>query len=144
MTKFERDCNPKSSNTNICLCTLFLSLSFQEFSVFTHIYGNKLATLEVHWCRVVVKPVVDDRVLGGAREEKWVEKVAIVASFGCLWGWRLRDDVESLVVVAKAKRELAMSFEVADLVGGCITSLRTEAKLSNVCREDHDRQDKKV
>ncbi|KAM2309529.1 hypothetical protein EV2_032333 [Malus domestica] len=36
-----------------------------------------------------------------------------------------------------------MSFEVADLVGGCITSLRTEAKLSNVCREDHDRQDKK-
>ncbi|KAM1738678.1 hypothetical protein ACFX14_014325 [Malus domestica] len=33
--KIERDCNPKSSNTNICLCTLFLSLSFQEFSVFT-------------------------------------------------------------------------------------------------------------
>ncbi|KAM0996830.1 hypothetical protein ACFX2C_006787 [Malus domestica] len=36
--KLERDCNPKSSNTNIILCTLFLSLSFQEFSVFTQTF----------------------------------------------------------------------------------------------------------
>ncbi|KAM1257423.1 hypothetical protein ACFX15_030767 [Malus domestica] len=85
------------------------------------IFFLRLHETMLHWCRVVVKPVVDDTIFGGAREKKWVERVAIAASFGCLWWWRLRDEVESLVVVAKAKRELAMGLGV--LVGGYITSL---------------------
>ncbi|KAM1042347.1 hypothetical protein ACFX13_032137 [Malus domestica] len=121
----------------------------------------------LHWCRVMVKPVVDDTIFGGAREEKWVERVAIAASFGCLWWWRLRDEVESFVVVAKAKRKLAMGLGVADFVGWWLYYLtvaigmvrvvkglmwlsmvllcrRTEAKLCNDCGEDHGRQDNKV
>ncbi|KAB2605033.1 hypothetical protein D8674_004750 [Pyrus ussuriensis x Pyrus communis] len=120
----------------------------------------------LHWCRVVVKPVVDDTVFGGAREEKWVERLAIAASFGCLWWWRLRDEVESLAVVAKAKRELAMGLGVADFVGWSLYYLtvtigmvrvvkglmwlsmvllrRREANLCNNCGEDHDCQDNKV
>lgn len=53
----------------------------------------------LHWCRVVVKPVVDDTVFGVGREERWVEKV------------------ESMVVVAEVKRELSMGIEVAEFVG---------------------------
>ncbi|KAM1042344.1 hypothetical protein ACFX2C_031416 [Malus domestica] len=121
----------------------------------------------LHWCRVVVKPVMDDTIFGGSREEKWVERVAIAAGFGCLWWWRLRDEVESLVVVAIAKRELAMGLGMADFVGWWLYYLtvaigmvrvvkglmwfsmvllcrRTEAKLCNDCGEDHGRQDNKV
>ncbi|XP_050120509.1 uncharacterized protein LOC126597741 [Malus sylvestris] len=44
MIKFERDCNPKLSNTNIILCTLFLSLSFSgKFRV--HKFGTPSGTI---------------------------------------------------------------------------------------------------
>lgn len=71
----------------------------------------------LHWCRVVVKPVVDDTVFGVGREERWVEKVAMAVSFGTLWWWKLRDEVESMVVVAEVKRELSMGIGVAEFVG---------------------------
>lgn len=71
----------------------------------------------LHWSRVVVKPVVDDTVFGNAREERWVGRVAMAASFGTLWWWKLRDEVETLVVVAEVKRELSMGLGVADFVG---------------------------
>lgn len=116
-----------------------------------------------------MKPVVDDTVFGAARGEKWVERVAVAASFGCIWWWRLRDEVESLVVVAKAKRELSMGIGVADFVGwwlyyltvtiGMVRVVKGVMWLSmvllcrrrsgggnfaNSCAEDHDLQDNKV
>lgn len=73
----------------------------------------------LHWCRVVVKPVVDDTVFGVSRKEILVEKVAVAVSFGSLWYWRLRGEIESLVVVGVAKRELSMGMGMgmADFVG---------------------------
>ncbi|KAK7278173.1 hypothetical protein RJT34_23198 [Clitoria ternatea] len=67
------------------------------------------------WCRRVVRPVVDDTVFGGnKREERWIERVGLAASLGTLWWWRLREEVESLVVVAEAKKE---DMEIGDFVG---------------------------
>ncbi|CAK7348433.1 unnamed protein product [Dovyalis caffra] len=71
----------------------------------------------IHWSRTVVKPVVDDTIFGAARDEKWVQRVTIALSYGTLWWWRLRDEVESLVFVAEAKIELMMDLGMADLVG---------------------------
>ncbi|XP_059625305.1 uncharacterized protein LOC132268482 [Cornus florida] len=73
----------------------------------------------LHWSQLVVKPVVDDTVYGFARELEvgWLERMAMAASFGSLWWWRLRDEVESLVVVAEVKRELSMGVGVTDFVG---------------------------
>ncbi|XP_015891709.3 uncharacterized protein LOC107426125 [Ziziphus jujuba] len=70
-----------------------------------------------HWCRVVVKPVVDDTVFGVYRKESLVEKVAVAVSFGSLWYWRLRGEIDSLVIVGEAKRELPMGMGMADFVG---------------------------
>lgn len=69
-----------------------------------------------NWCRVVVKPVVDDTVLGFPREERWTERAAAAVSFGGLWWWRLREELESLVVVPEVKRELLMGIGAADFV----------------------------
>lgn len=69
------------------------------------------------WSRVVVKPVVDDTVVGVARKERWVERVAVAASLGGLWWWRLREEVETLVVMAEVKSEQLMKVEMGDFVG---------------------------
>ncbi|MFQ6666455.1 hypothetical protein Gotur_032797 [Gossypium turneri] len=69
------------------------------------------------WFRTVVKPVVDDSIFGVVSEEKWVHRAAIALSVGTLWWWKLRDEVESLVVVAEAKKELSMEIEMADFLG---------------------------
>ncbi|KAK4273284.1 hypothetical protein QN277_021715 [Acacia crassicarpa] len=70
------------------------------------------------WNRAVVKPVVDDTVFGGvARKERWIERVLMAASLGGLWWWKLKEDVESLVVMAEAKKEQLMEVGVADFVG---------------------------
>ncbi|KAK3034620.1 hypothetical protein RJ639_033575 [Escallonia herrerae] len=71
----------------------------------------------LYWSRTIVKPVVDDSVYGFATEERWVERVAMATSFGSLWWWGLRDEVESLVVVAETKKELLTGVDVADFVG---------------------------
>ncbi|XP_010413102.1 PREDICTED: uncharacterized protein LOC104699495 [Camelina sativa] len=64
------------------------------------------------WCRVIVRPVVDNTLLGGEdgqrREETLVERVALAVSCGTLWWWKLRDEVEALVGVAEAKRALLL------------------------------------
>ncbi|KAL9677391.1 hypothetical protein QQ045_005620 [Rhodiola kirilowii] len=70
----------------------------------------------VHWSRSVVKPVVDDTVFGGFGEERMMQKVSLAAGCGWLWWWRLRDEVESLVIVAEIKQQLGMNVGVADLV----------------------------
>lgn len=120
----------------IFLCTLQVCVGLGiEKSITTGIDGSSLSSLDrcnllsrvvfflglhetmLHWCRVVVKPVVDDTVFGGAREERWEERVVMVVSFGWLWWWRLRDEIESLVVVTIAKKELSMSIGMADFVG---------------------------
>lgn len=71
----------------------------------------------LHWCRVVVKPVVDDTVFGVNRKESLVERVAVTVSFGSLWCWRLRSEIDSLVVLGEAKRQLSIGMEMADFVG---------------------------
>lgn len=71
----------------------------------------------VYWSRTVVKPVVDDTVFGYVKEERWVERVAMAASLGTLWWWRLRDEIESLVVMVEVKRELLIGVGIADFVG---------------------------
>ncbi|KHN43453.1 hypothetical protein glysoja_002036 [Glycine soja] len=68
-------------------------------------------TMQV-WARMVVRPVVDDTVFGGARK-----RVVVAASLGALWWWRLREDVESLVVMVEAKTEQLMDVRVSDFVG---------------------------
>ncbi|CAI9761499.1 unnamed protein product [Fraxinus pennsylvanica] len=69
------------------------------------------------WEAAVVKPVVDDTIFGFTREQGWAEKVATAVSFGGLWWWRLRYEVEALVVVPEVKRELMMKIGVADFIG---------------------------
>lgn len=71
----------------------------------------------LHWSRTVVKPVVDDTVFGSSREERWAGRVLLAASFSFLWWWRLKDEVEALVVVAEVKRQLLTGVGVADVVG---------------------------
>ncbi|KAD6120217.1 hypothetical protein E3N88_11488 [Mikania micrantha] len=71
----------------------------------------------VHWWRTIVKPVVDDTIFGFEMEERWVERVVMGGSLGGLWWWRLRDEVESLVVVVEMKREMVAGVGVVDLMG---------------------------
>ncbi|XP_061350110.1 uncharacterized protein LOC133295320 [Gastrolobium bilobum] len=69
------------------------------------------------WSLIAVRPVVDDTVFGVARKERWVERVAMAASLGSLWWWRLREDVENLVIMAEAKKEQLMDVGMGDFVG---------------------------
>ncbi|XP_047313327.1 uncharacterized protein LOC124916627 [Impatiens glandulifera] len=72
----------------------------------------------MYWSRVVVKPVVDETVYGEPKKDgRWVEKVAVAASFGGLWWWRLRDEVEAMVGVVEAKKVLLMEIGILDFVG---------------------------
>ncbi|XP_057774887.1 uncharacterized protein LOC130993868 [Salvia miltiorrhiza] len=68
------------------------------------------------WWRTVVKPVVDDTIFGGLRAEGRLEKAVVGLSYGGLWWWRLREEVEALVVVAEVKREMMMGVGVVDFV----------------------------
>ncbi|KAI4301510.1 hypothetical protein L6164_034783 [Bauhinia variegata] len=70
-----------------------------------------------NWSRMVVKPVMDDTVFGVARKERWLERVAIAAGLGSLWWWKLREEVETLVVMAEAKKEQLMDVGIGDFVG---------------------------
>ncbi|XP_061338387.1 uncharacterized protein LOC133285215 [Gastrolobium bilobum] len=69
------------------------------------------------WTRMVVRPVVDNTLFGVERKERWFERVAMAASLGTLWWWRLREEVETLVVVAEAKKEQLMDVGIGDFVG---------------------------
>ncbi|PON61721.1 hypothetical protein PanWU01x14_143800 [Parasponia andersonii] len=62
----------------------------------------------IHWSRLVVEPVVNDTIFSVvSRNERWVQRGIIGGSFGCLWYWKLRKEVESsLVVVGLAKLEI--------------------------------------
>ncbi|KAL4558905.1 hypothetical protein LXL04_037110 [Taraxacum kok-saghyz] len=70
-----------------------------------------------YWWRTIVKPVVDDTVFGFEVEEGWVERVVMGISLGGLWWWRLRDEVESLVVATEMKREMEVGVGVVDFMG---------------------------
>ncbi|KAJ4843050.1 hypothetical protein Tsubulata_037519 [Turnera subulata] len=125
---------PRLYTAWILLCTLqiFVGLGIEgsiaagidgfrfdpERSLFSRIiFFLGLHETTLHWSRTVVKPVVDDTVFGSARKETWVQKFAIAVSFGGLWWWRLRDEVESLVIVAEIKMEMMMGVGVVDLIG---------------------------
>ncbi|KAJ9171721.1 hypothetical protein P3X46_015043 [Hevea brasiliensis] len=71
----------------------------------------------LYWCRTVVKPVVDDTMFGVAKEERSVQTVAMAVSVGILWWWRLRDEVESLVIAVESRRERLVGIGMADLLG---------------------------
>lgn len=66
---------------------------------------------------MVVKPVVDDSVLGGHKDERWHKRVAMAAGLGGPWWRRLREGVEVIVIVPEVKRELLIGLGVADFVG---------------------------
>ncbi|KAK8702283.1 hypothetical protein V6N13_020644 [Hibiscus sabdariffa] len=92
------------------------------FGVERSLFSRLIFFLGLHeimffWFRTVVKPVVDDTVFGGDTQERWVHRAAIALSIGTLWWWKLRDEVESLVVVAEAKKELSIDIETTDFVG---------------------------
>ncbi|XP_043721163.1 uncharacterized protein LOC122668694 [Telopea speciosissima] len=76
-----------------------------------------LYEIMLHWSRVTVRPVLDDTVIRVVRKERWVERVAMAASFGGLWWFGLRKEVETMVVILEVKRsELLMNVELVDLV----------------------------
>lgn len=66
----------------------------------------------------MVKPVVDEVVLGFSDEEFcWAEKAALAVAFCYLWWQRLREEAEVLAVLPWLRAELKMGVEVADVVG---------------------------
>lgn len=69
------------------------------------------------WFRVIVRPVVNDAVLGFPREERWIERAAVAASLGSLWWWKLRDEVETLVFGAEGKIGISIGITAVDLFG---------------------------
>lgn len=72
----------------------------------------------VFWWKNVVKPVVDETILGFPGEGFWwAEKVALAVAFGNLWWWRLREEAEALVVLPWVTAELRKDVEVADVLG---------------------------
>lgn len=71
----------------------------------------------IHWSRTIVRPVVDDTIFGGAREERLLERWALAACYGALSWWRLRDEVDSLVVLVEVKREMMMKVGLGDFLG---------------------------
>ncbi|KAE8722840.1 hypothetical protein F3Y22_tig00013386pilonHSYRG00037 [Hibiscus syriacus] len=125
---------PRLFTSWLVLCTLQVSVGFgiegsialgidgAGFGVERSLFSRLIFFLGLHetmffWFRTVVKPVVDDTVFGAATPERWVHRAAIAVSVGNLWWWKLRHEVESLVVVAEAKKELSMEIEMADFVG---------------------------
>ncbi|KAM7274501.1 hypothetical protein ACFE04_016367 [Oxalis oulophora] len=71
----------------------------------------------IYWSRMVVKPVVDDTIFQVPSPDKWVLRLGTAASFGCLWWWKLRDEIESLVIVPEAKIGISMEVGISDLIG---------------------------
>lgn len=69
------------------------------------------------WCRIVVRPVVDDTVFGVGKRERWIEKVVVAISLGTLWWWKLREEVENLAVMAETKIEESMDVGIEEFVG---------------------------
>lgn len=61
----------------------------------------------LQWYKVIVKTVVESG-FGRREEETVVERVALAASCGALWWWKLREEVEALVGVTEVKRTLLL------------------------------------
>ncbi|XP_010481079.1 PREDICTED: uncharacterized protein LOC104759900 [Camelina sativa] len=94
------------------------SLASQERWVLVRVmFFLGLHEVMLMWFRVVVKPVVDDTVFGVyVEDERWSERAVVAVTFGTMWWWRLRDEVESLVVVAEVKRNLLIRLGGLDFV----------------------------
>ncbi|CAA0843291.1 Unknown protein [Striga hermonthica] len=88
----------------------------------------------VWWWRVAVKPVVDDTVFGRRREEGWGDRAAVAAGCGWVWWWRVREEVESLVVVAEVRRELMIGTGAADIMGWWLYYLTVTVGMVRVVR----------
>ncbi|XP_074310852.1 uncharacterized protein LOC141646535 [Silene latifolia] len=88
----------------------------------------------VHWARTIVRPVVDDTVYGGPKEEQWPEKWALAACFGVLSWWRLRDEVDSLVVLVEVKRDMMMKVGLGDFVGLWLYYLTVAIGMSRILK----------
>lgn len=102
---------------------LYDASDYSSFGVERGLLSRLIFLMGLHettsfWCRAVVRPVVDDTVFGVARRsERWLERVAMAASLGGVWWWKLREEVETLVVMAEAKKEQLMEVGMGDFVG---------------------------
>ncbi|KAH6766453.1 hypothetical protein C2S52_017436 [Perilla frutescens var. hirtella] len=104
--------------------TILVGADMHIFSVGNLVFPRRLVLvlglheMMVFWLRNVVKPVVDEAVLGFSDEGfSWVEKAVLAVALGFLWWRRLRADAEALVVLPRIRVELKMDVEVADDVG---------------------------
>ncbi|KAL8149136.1 uncharacterized protein LOC141706345 [Apium graveolens] len=88
----------------------------------------------LYWSTTVVKPVVDDTIFGSAKEERWVDRMIMAASFSTLWWWRLSDEVVSLVVVAEVKKELLINANLADFVSWWLYYLTVTIGIARLIR----------
>lgn len=93
----------------------------------------------VFWSTSVVKPVVDDTILGFPKEESLMERAVMGSSFGVLWWLGLKEEVDSLVVAGELRWEVSLG--VANLLGwwlyyttvviGCVRVLKGLAWMAN-------------
>ncbi|RZC51662.1 hypothetical protein C5167_020097 [Papaver somniferum] len=70
----------------------------------------------LHWASIVIRPIVDCKIFGGSRSEKWIEKAAISSGFGALWWWSLKDKVDTLALAVEIKRELLIGWGISDFI----------------------------
>ncbi|XP_068663077.1 uncharacterized protein [Aristolochia californica] len=75
-----------------------------------------LHEMTIFWMRTVVRPLVDDTVYGENREETAAQRVVTGATFGAVWWWRLRDEVEILGLVVSLKKEVAAGIDITDFI----------------------------
>ncbi|CAL9213439.1 unnamed protein product [Arabidopsis halleri] len=116
------ECSVLHSHLYICWIVLFIVQACVAFGIEGTMSTTMSITTDKSFSlaaqeRVVVKPVVDDTVFGVyMEEERWSERAVVAVTFGLMWWWRLRDEVESLVVVAEVKRSLLIHLEGLDFV----------------------------
>ncbi|KAK9704770.1 hypothetical protein RND81_07G009800 [Saponaria officinalis] len=88
----------------------------------------------IHWCRTIVRPIVNDTVYGHHRQETWPERWALAACYGLLSWWRLRGEVDSLVIVMEVKRDMMIKVGLGDCIGFVLYYLTVAIGMSKIVK----------
>ncbi|KAJ8443858.1 hypothetical protein Cgig2_032682 [Carnegiea gigantea] len=89
----------------------------------------------VCWCRTMVRPVADTGVVGGEEESsQWAERTALGLSFGGLWWWKLRHEVDALAAVVEIKRHMMIRVGLSDLLGWWLYYLTLIVGISTIAK----------